>query len=99
MMEGGALPGWSWFESTFPWLRGAMAIVLLALLFFPDGLRTDFGQPRWRDPSWLSWMGTVAYLLHNVEEYGIDLFGRLHGFPQDLVDVMGLPPYAPAVCL
>lgn len=35
----------------------------------------------------------AAYLLHNVEEYGIDMYGRLHGFPQDIVHVMKLPPY------
>ena len=35
----------------------------------------------------------VIYLLHNVEEYGIDLFGRLHEFPDAICTVLNLPPY------
>lgn len=87
------MPGWSWFDSNFQWIGSAAAVVLLVLLFFTNRLRADLGKSRWRDYTWLSWMGMAAYLLHNVEEYGIDMYGRLHGFPQDIVHVMKLPPY------
>ena len=87
------MPGWSWFESNFQWIGGGAAVVLLILLFGTNLLRTDPAKSRWRDYTWLSWMGMAAYLLHNVEEYGIDMYGRLHGFPQDIVNIMKLPPY------
>ncbi len=35
----------------------------------------------------------VIYLIHNGEEYGIDLFGRLHEFPADIAAALKLPPY------
>lgn len=87
------MPGWGWFDLNFQWIGGAAAIMLLVLLFGTNRLQADLGKSRWRDYSWLSWLGLAAYLLHNVEEYGIDLFGRLHGFPQDIVSIMKLPPY------
>lgn len=87
------MPGWSWFDLNFPWIGGAAAAVLLVALFGTNRLRADPGRSRWRDHMWLSWMGMAAYLLHNVEEYGIDMYGRLHGFPQDVVKIMNLPPY------
>ena len=87
------MPGWGWFASNFQWIGGAAAVVLLVLLFTGSRLQADPSNSRWRDYTWLSWMGMAAYLLHNVEEYGIDMFGRLHGFPQDIVNIMKLPPY------
>lgn len=87
------MPGWNWFESNFQWIGGAAAVMLLVLLFCTNQLRADQGKSRWYDHTWLSWLGMAAYLLHNLEEYGIDMFGRLHGFPQDIVNIMGLPPY------
>ncbi|WP_424814438.1 HXXEE domain-containing protein [Roseococcus sp. YIM B11640] len=87
------MDGWGWFDLNFPWIGAAAAAVLLALLFGTGLLRADLRKPRWRDPSWLSWMGVVAYLLHNVEEYGIDLLGRRHRFPADFVQALNLPPY------
>lgn len=73
------MPGWSWFDSNFQWIGSAVAIVLLVLLFCTNHLRADLSRSRWHDYTWLSWMGMAAYLLHNVEEYGIDMYGRLHG--------------------
>lgn len=87
------MPGWSWFEANFQWFGGAAAIVLLVMLLGTTWLQADRGKSRWRDYTWLSWMGMAAYLLHNVEEYGIDMLGRRQGFPQDIVNLMGLPPY------
>lgn len=87
------MPNWSWFDLNFPWVGGVAAVVLIILLFGTNLLRADQGKSRWRDYTWLSWLGMVAYLVHNVEEYGIDMFGRLHGFPQDIIKVMKLPAY------
>ena len=85
----------SWFDLNFPWIGGAAAAVLLVLLFGTDFLRFDLNKSRWRDHAWLSWMGMAAYLLHNLEEYGIDMYGRLHGFPQDIASMMQLPQDCP----
>jgi hypothetical protein len=38
-------------------------------------------------------MAVVVYLLHNVEEYGVDLLGQRHAFPGALCAALGLPPY------
>ena len=84
---------WSWMDTAFPWIGGAAAIALLALLFGTDLLRSEPGSSRWRDRVWLSWLAMVIYLLHNVEEYGIDLFGQRHAFPDAICAVLGLPPY------
>jgi len=94
--EASLIPGWSWFDLNFPWIGAVAAAVLLGSLFGTDRLRADPGRPRWRDLTWLSWLGVAAYLLHNVEEYGIDARGRLHAFPQDFVAILGLPPYPDA---
>ena len=62
----------TWFDLAFPWIGLAGALVLLALLFGSELLRGDPASSRWRDLVCLSWMAVVVYLLHNVEEYGID---------------------------
>jgi hypothetical protein len=56
------------------------AIVLLILAFFTDTLRSDTSKSRWKDPTWIAWLAAVAYMLHNFEEYGIDLTGQTLGF-------------------
>ena len=84
---------WSWFDLAFPWIGAIGAIVLLALLFGTNLLQGEPNSFRWRDLVWLSWMGTVAYLLHNVEEYGLDLFGNQHSFPNELCANLKLPAY------
>jgi hypothetical protein len=84
---------WSWFDIAFPWIGGVAGLVLLVLLFGTNLLRSDSISSRWRDPVWLSWMATVAYLLHNVEEYGLDLFGNSHAFPDALCANLKLPPF------
>lgn len=88
-----AMNNWNWFDLNFQWIGCAAAILLLVLLFCTDRLQADHGKSRWRDYTWLSWLGMAAYLIHNVEEYGIDMHGRLHGFPQDIINIMKLPPY------
>jgi hypothetical protein len=84
---------WSWFDFAFPWIGGVAAAVLLVFLFGTNLLRSDASSSRWRDPVWLSWMATVAYLLHNVEEYGLDLHGNSHAFPDALCFNLKLPPF------
>jgi hypothetical protein len=84
---------WNWFDLAFPWIGGAGAVVLLVLMLATNLLRSEPTLSRWRDPVWMSWMATVLYLLHNVEEYGIDLFGQTHSFPGGLCAAMKLPPY------
>jgi hypothetical protein len=82
-----------WFDLAFPWIGLGAALVLLALLFGSKLLRSDPASSRWRDLVWLSWMAVVAYLLHNVEEYGVDLLGQRHAFPGALCASLGLGPY------
>jgi hypothetical protein len=84
---------WSWLDNAFPWIGLAAAVVLLALLFGTRILRGETGASRWHDRVWLAWLGAVAYLLHNVEEYGVDLFGRRHAFPDALCAALRLPAY------
>src|SRR5262249_2855182 len=66
-------------------------VVLLALLFGTQMLRGEPTSSRWRDRVWLSWMAVVVYLLHNVEEYGVDLLGQSHAFPAALCANLGFP--------
>jgi hypothetical protein len=84
---------WTWFDLAFPWIGGVAAGVLLVLLFGTNLLRSEPTLSRWRDPVWLSWMATVVYLLHNVEEYGVDLLGHWHAFPEALCADLKLPAY------
>jgi len=84
---------WNWFDLAFPWIGGGGAVVLLVLLFGTNVLRSDPTRSRWRDPAWLSWLAAVAYLLHNVEEYGVDLVGAAHAFPDALCTNLKLPAY------
>lgn len=84
---------WSWLDLNFPWVGAAAAVLLLVLLLFTDRLRSDLNQPRWKDLRWLSWLAVVIYLIHNVEEYGVDLLGQVHAFPQSMCATLGQPPY------
>jgi hypothetical protein len=58
----------------FPWIGCGGAIVLLVLQFGTRLLQSEPGSSRWHDRVWLSWLAVAIYLLHNVEEYGIDVF-------------------------
>ena len=93
----------NWLNTAFPWIGLAGAVVLLVLLFATNALRSDPGVSRWRDPTWLSWAAAAVYLLHNVEEYGIDLLGQTYAFPKVFCAIFGFHaiyptcPVAPAV--
>ena len=60
-------------------------------LFGTRFLKSEPGSSRWRDRVWLSWLAVAIYLLHNVEEYGIDVFGRTTQFPAEICFVLNLP--------
>ena len=82
---------WNWIDLNFPWVGSVGAIVLLVFLFSTDTLRSDLGRSRWRDRVWLSWLGAAIYLVHNVEEYGVDMLGQFHAFPNSMCSQLGLP--------
>jgi hypothetical protein len=84
---------WNWLDIAFPWIGLAAAAVLLVLLFGTRRLQGEPTSSKWHDHVWLSWLGVVAYMLHNVEEYGVDIFGRAHAFPDTLCTDLMLPAY------
>lgn len=84
---------WGWFDLAFPWIGLCGAALLLVLLFATRRLCADASGPRWRDRTWLAWMAVVAYLVHNVEEYGLDALGHVHSFPAHFSLRFGLPDY------
>ena len=59
------------FSHLWPWI-GLVLAVPLAIALAGGGLRGDRSVTRWRDPVWLCWAGTLAYLFHQVEEHGVD---------------------------
>ncbi len=79
---------YAWYETVWPWIGLGGAIALIILLFFTDFLRSDIYKIRWKDPSWIAWLCTAAYLIHNVEEYGIDIHGNLFAFPDCFQTIM-----------
>lgn len=83
----------SGFELDWPWIGLGAAVVLLALLFGTNALRSRPAISRWRDPAWLGWLGMVVYLIHNVEEYGIASDGVRNAFPDSLCGILGLGAY------
>lgn len=73
---------YSWFDLNFQWIGIAVAAIMLMLLFGTRLLCSNPGISKWQDITWLSWLGFTAYLIHNGEEYGIDLYGHTHAFPE-----------------
>jgi hypothetical protein len=60
------------FWYAWPWVGLGMGIVMLVLLFATDLLR-ESDAPRWRDPYWLAWAAMPAYLVHQFEEYALNI--------------------------
>jgi hypothetical protein len=92
---------WEWFGRHWCWIGLAAAIVLLIVLFRTNVFRDRRDVSRWRDPVWLAWLITTAYMLHNFEEYGIDAKGRAFHFPVTACQTFGFPavetcPFAPS---
>lgn len=80
------------FYFVWPWIGLGAAIVILILMFATDFLRVETDKSRWKDPFWLAWVGTVGYMLHNVEEYAIDLTGASNAFPNSIEQIIGTEP-------
>lgn len=80
---------YSFFFSVWPWIGLGAAVVLLLFIFCTKHLRLYPDRCVWRDPSALAWMGAVAYMLHNIEEYGVDLYGHHQAFNTLMVQLMG----------
>lgn len=60
------------FWYAWPWVGLGMGIVMLVLLFATDLLRGS-DAPRVRDPYWLAWAAMPAYLVHQFEEYALNI--------------------------
>lgn len=73
---------YNWFDLNFQWIGIAVAAIMAFLLFGTRMLCGNHSISKWRDITWLSWLGFTAYLIHNGEEYGIDLYGHTHAFPE-----------------
>lgn len=82
---------WEWFERYWSSVGLAAAIILTVLLLCTNVFRDRHDTSRWRDPVWLAWLMVVAYMLHNFEEYGIDLKGRAFHFPATACRQFGFP--------
>jgi hypothetical protein len=78
------------FYLVWPYM-GLGAALLLALLLTTDALRSDFTVSRWQDLVWLAWLGTLAYLIHQFEEHGIDALGATYAFRGEMCRNFGFP--------
>ena len=80
------------FAFTFVWpYMGLGAALLLALLLSTNALRSDLTVSRWRDIVWLAWAGTLAYLVHQFEEHGVDAEGATYAFRSEMCRNFGFP--------
>ena len=77
----------------WPWIGLAAAIIILAILLATNILRQNMQVSRWRDAVWLSWMAIPIYVIHEFEEYGIDILGEKHAFPNGLCRDLKLGNY------
>ena len=83
-----------WFYNVWPFLGGAGAIVMVALLLLTDTFRGNTTVSRWRDPVWLGWLAVPLYLVHQFEEYSLPVWGFGRYSIQDMVAKnLGYPPY------
>ena len=78
------------FDHVWPYM-GLGAALLLALLLTTDILRSDRSVSRWHDLVSLTWAGTLAYLLHQFEEHGIDAEGAHYAFRGFMCATLGFP--------
>ena len=81
---------YSMFFHVWPWIGCGAAIVLLILIFCTDFLRSDKTKSRFLDPVSLAWMGAVIYMLHNLEEYGVDMYGNAQAFTILMYQLLGV---------
>jgi hypothetical protein len=84
------------FASAWPWCGAVIAAVLLMLLF---GTRLFLasdggGRSRWHDIGWLAVLGIPVYMLHQLEEHGIDFKGAHYAFRGALCATLGFSEVA-----
>src|SRR5258708_26386728 len=83
------------FAFVWPWI-GLGAAGLLLILLSTSALRSDRAVTRWRDMTWLTWAITFAYLVHQLEEHGVDAEGTTYAFRGSLCAQLGFAN--PQVC-
>jgi len=84
---------WTLFDILWPWIGLVAAAVILIFLFTTNTLRLYPNGSRWKDAVWLSWLSVPIYMIHEFEEYGVDLLGVRHAFPDGLCRNLGLSNY------
>lgn len=77
------------FATTWPWIALGAAGMLLILLVAGDGLQADRRVSRFQDMAWLTWLGVAAYLVHQFEENGVDLFGHPYASRGEMCATLG----------
>lgn len=80
----------TWFDMNWVWIGSCLGLVLAFFLFFTNKLRSNLETPRYKDLYWLGWACSLAYFIHNFEEYGIDITGMQYGFPATLERLAGM---------
>lgn len=71
----------------WPWLGLAIAVGMVLV-----DLYRRRGRPfseRFDDPSFWVWVGLPVYMLHQVEEHGVDALGRTYAFQSSLCQTIG----------
>lgn len=56
------------FNLAWPWMGLGGAVVLLIFLF-----GTNVMGAKWKDLNWLAWLAVPAYLIHQFEEYSMNM--------------------------
>lgn len=80
----------AWFDMNWVWIGSCLGLVLAFFLFFTNKLRSNLDVPRYKDLYWLGWACSLAYFIHNFEEYGIDITGMHYGFPATIERLSGM---------
>lgn len=81
--------GYSLFFHCWPWMGLGAAITLTIIAFTTNLLRSNLSVSRWKDPTFIAWLGAIEYMFHNFEEYGVDFAGRTLEFTY-MMNEMGL---------
>ena len=84
---------WSKFDLGWPWLCLGGGLVLFAVMFGTDAMRSRTTGSRWFDPVWLSWLVVPMLMVHMFEEYGYDLLGGTYQLPDTVCKAQGHPAY------
>lgn len=81
--------GYSLFFHCWPWMGLGAAITLTIIAFTTNLLRSNLSVSRWKDPTFIAWLGAIEYMFHNFEEFGVDFAGHTLGFAY-MMNEMGL---------